>query len=286
MVYLMKRARFDVFLSLLSASSFVNTMCSNTQAFLVAMAVCMLTNVFALEEADPFAVKCQSWSDFNVVDFVQGTYTQGRQRTRNLPRLNCRGNCPADAVLHAAHCTVAGVGEDGRPSWKCQGNFAPSRRKYSLGDVRVECEGCTKPGDATVIQGSCALYYSVADGGSRGRRHNSYNDDSSLVSFVFFILFCMLVIYIARRLFCTPDYVMGTAAGTYPGAGAYVVHPTPYYYGGSGGFGTGMLTGLLMGEAIGSAHHHHNYNDTYDTSDNHGGGWSGGDGGFGGSDSV
>jgi hypothetical protein len=255
---------------------------------LIALGVVLITvGAAALDDNPP---KCLPWSGVTSVTFLEGQSTNTRRRTSNIPTLNCYGNCPADARLLAAQCQQTGVSDDGTPSWKCYPKFAPSRRHYSFGTIRVECEGCMRKGDDQIIQKSCVLYYSIMqDSGVMRHGHDHLpGADNSLSIFLMVLLICFVAL-VARKIFCSPTpQVMYDHYG-HPVATGYPVGGYPAYggYGGGGGFGTGMLTGFLIGDAL--SHHHHggSYGGGYDDAGYSGGGGGWGDGaGYGGSDAA
>eukprot|EP01062_Namystynia_karyoxenos_P061478 TRINITY_DN5377_c0_g1_i2.p2 TRINITY_DN5377_c0_g1~~TRINITY_DN5377_c0_g1_i2.p2 ORF type:complete len:331 (+),score=89.88 TRINITY_DN5377_c0_g1_i2:100-993(+) len=90
-----------------------------------------------------------------------------RVRTPSVPALQCTGSCFTGVLVEAAQCVAQGVDDSGRPQWKCQGRMTPG---YRFARVKVQCEGCSAPGDPLVRKGSCALRYSLARTGPlRGR---------------------------------------------------------------------------------------------------------------------
>jgi hypothetical protein len=239
---------------------------------------------------------------------LQPGMTMTRRRTANVPTLNCAGNCPTNAFLAGAQCTQTGVSDNGLPSWQCKGSFpgATRQERFSLGQVRVQCEGCKKAGDSRVVKGSCALTYSVQTqhrGYRRRGYHGSDREEMTTGDFVMlFIIIGSLVAccYFAAKRRRSSEYAyegvpVGPDGKPVQGGVHHHHHGGGGYGGGGGGFGTGMFTGFLMGDMMGrmSANSYggggYGGGGGYDDDFGGGGGggsWGGGDGGFGGMDSV
>lgn len=265
---------------------------------------------------------CIAMRDITSVHF-DASMTQARIRSPNVPRLQCVGNCPSEARLDGAMCTQVGSGDDGLPSWRCVPNFAPSPsgRRFGLGNIKVECEGCTKRGDPNVRTGSCSLRYSVVVGGA-GRsmgRSSAHHRGRAVTTTTHHVsegdvIFDFLVLVLLLAGCCGAVYAFGRRRGRqehypYPPAqyaygkdasGAPVmgtpIGPAYHSGGGGSGFGTGLVGGMLLGHMMshgGATHHYHHYDDDGygggggdDWGASDGGGWGGGGDGWGGSDSV
>lgn len=269
----------------------------------VVMAAAFSSAVSADDDFDP-TTQCTAWPQITALSFVPNQSTQTRRRTSNIPTLNCIGNCPSDARLDGAQCMQIGLSDLGTPSWKCIPNFASATRRYGFGTIRVECEGCLKKGDSTVVKGSCALFYSVVDmtarsKGSRGyNRHYSEASNVDIFGVVALLLFICVAVHLARKVFCNPAPRNVYTEQGYPVQGVPVGGAVHHHYGGGGGyggggFGTGMLTGLVVGDMLSRPHYAGGYGGGYDggyddsSSWGGGGGWGSSDGaGYGGGDSI
>ena len=284
------------------------------------------STIFALLVITAFATvalaaeqqQCVMMSDVSTLA-LENTKTTTRLRTGNVPKIQCVGNCPSDAAVSNVHCVRQGMDDMGNPTWRCVPEFAVSsqvtKRVYGLNNVRVQCEGCTKRGDPMVTAGSCVVQYGISELGRISSRHRGgghrQDQEGDIVGFIFFTVFALALLYIIvkgcrsssrqRR-----DAEEGAYSGVYPGipldAKGNPIHhghqpmqqTVHHHHGGGGGFGgggfgTGMLTGFLVGDAISHMGHHHDggYGGGYDD----GGGFSGGGGfgdggGFGGTDFV
>ena len=254
---------------------------------------------------------------------LENTKTTTRLRTGNVPKLQCVGNCPSEAAVSNVHCTRQGMDDLGNPTWRCVPEFAISsqvtKRVYGLKNVRVQCEGCTKKGDAEVTAGSCVVQFGISEIGHinprRGARGAIGQNDGDIVGIIFFFIFTLAMVYVlmiackSSKRHATEESSMYAGGGVYPGialdAKGNPIHnghyqPSQHHHhhhhgGGSGfgggGFGTGMMTGFLVGDAMGRMSHHHGggyggggYDDGGGA--DFGGGGFGDGGGFGGTDFV
>lgn len=90
--------------------------------------------------------------------FYKDALTAAR-RADAIPQLTCIGKACRLYQPEAIRCTnVGGSGND--VDWKCETDLPSSLR---LGQVRVSCEGWSKPGDSYVLQGSCGLEYRLVE---------------------------------------------------------------------------------------------------------------------------
>ena len=249
------------------------------------------------------ARKCTPLASISSLMFTQ-TLTANRERTANVPLLQCFGSCPSEAVLLGAHCMQQGLNDAGLPTWRCNPNFAPSGQRnvrYGLSNVRVECEGCSGSGDSNVAQGTCSLYYSVSTQtrAVRNNQHHSHYEGGGATAFE--LLFFIAVISLCclwRVGWCCNNQSPEYGVQTTPAYGVPVQNGNTVYnnYGGGfggSGFGTGMLTGYIIGDALSHrGGYGGGYGDYGGGGDEGGGGWSGGGwggsdgGGYGGSDSI
>jgi hypothetical protein len=276
------------------------------------LALLIVAVVTARAEATLDDDQCIPLSSITALSLQPGM-TSTRRRGPNVPTLNCVGNCPSNAFLAGAHCQQTGLSDNGLPSWKCSGSFpGESRReRFALSNVRVQCEGCKKAGDPTVVRGSCALTYQVRSNSYRSAGHGHYHA-SRQTDVADFIVFGLVLAAIFGCCYCASKrrsaaeyeygggYTTGVPLGPdgKPIPGASGVHHHHHHggggYGYGGGGGTGMLTGFMMGNMLGQMSGHSygggGYGDGgYGGGDD--GGWGGGgggwsDGGFGGTDSV
>eukprot|EP00756_Hemistasia_phaeocysticola_P001424 Hpha_TRINITY_DN11009_c0_g1::TRINITY_DN11009_c0_g1_i2::g.92630::m.92630 len=103
---------------------------------------------------------CVALSSITALTFEEGGVAR-RSRTPPVVSMSCVGNCEGGPRVTAAQCKRQGVDDGGSPQWECRGRFSPAIPPWGFGRVRVQCEGCTRPGDAYVTRGSCALQYSL-----------------------------------------------------------------------------------------------------------------------------
>jgi len=131
--------------------------------------------------------------------FYKDALTAAR-RTDAVPQLSCIGKACKLYQPEAIRCTnVGGSGND--VDWKCETDLPSSLR---LGQVRVSCEGWSKPGDSHVLQGSCGLEYRLVEVPKTLR--DDYTEGSSswakflnpekFLSTIFSILWISLFIFI------------------------------------------------------------------------------------------
>jgi len=90
--------------------------------------------------------------------FYKDTLTAAR-RADAVPQLSCIGKACRLFQPEAIRCTNVG-GSGNSVDWKCDADLPSSLR---LGQVRVSCEGWSKPGDSYVLQGSCGLEYRLVE---------------------------------------------------------------------------------------------------------------------------
>ncbi|KIY73941.1 DUF1183-domain-containing protein, partial [Cylindrobasidium torrendii FP15055 ss-10] len=95
-------------------------------------------------------------SDIKQLTFYKDRETIAR-RTDAVPQLQCVGNVCRTFEPEVVQCTNAG-GEGTDVDWTCE---AESPDILRFGKVEVGCEGWTQPGDAYVLEGSCALEYGL-----------------------------------------------------------------------------------------------------------------------------
>jgi len=100
----------------------------------------------------------------------KGVYANGR-RTRRVPQLQCIGGSAAGKFEpDQVACTKAFT--DGRDVyWKCEADMPDL---YKFGTTEVNCEGYNYPDDAYILEGSCALRYTL-DYTAKGLAHQAYN---------------------------------------------------------------------------------------------------------------
>ncbi|KAF9643587.1 DUF1183-domain-containing protein [Thelephora ganbajun] len=96
--------------------------------------------------------------DIPVLTFYKGALTAAR-RADAIPQLTCIGKACRLYQPEAIRCTNAG-GFGNNVDWKCEVDLPSALR---LGQVRVSCEGWSKPGDSHVLQGSCGLEYRLVE---------------------------------------------------------------------------------------------------------------------------
>lgn len=90
--------------------------------------------------------------------FYKGALTAAR-RADAIQQLTCVGKACKLYQPEAIRCTNLG-GSGNNVDWKCETDLPSSLR---LGQVRVSCEGWSKPGDSYVLQGSCGLEYRLVE---------------------------------------------------------------------------------------------------------------------------
>jgi len=90
--------------------------------------------------------------------FYKDALTVAR-RSDAIPQLTCIGGACKLYQPEAIRCTNLG-GSGVNVDWKCETDLPSSLR---LGQVRVSCEGWSRPGDSYVLQGSCGLEYRLVE---------------------------------------------------------------------------------------------------------------------------
>jgi len=175
--------------------------------------------------------------------FYKDALTAAR-RADAIPQLSCIGKACKLYQPEAIRCTNIG-GSGNNVDWKCEADLPSSLR---LGQVRVSCEGWSKPGDSYVLQGSCGLEYRLVEV-PKTLRDDYNNIPSSWASFfnpdkflstIFSILWIALLVYIAytfiRYLMVSREW--GGSRRPYPGNRGTGPRPGgPGYGGGSNWFG-------------------------------------------------
>jgi len=90
--------------------------------------------------------------------FYKDALTAAR-RSDAIPQLTCVGKACKLYQPEAIRCVNVG-GSEANVDWKCETDLPSSLR---LGQVRVSCEGWSRPGDSYVLQGSCGLEYRLVE---------------------------------------------------------------------------------------------------------------------------
>jgi len=175
--------------------------------------------------------------------FYKDALTAAR-RADAIPQLSCIGKACRLYQPEAIRCTNVG-GSGNNVDWKCEADLPSSLR---LGQVRVSCEGWSKPGDSYVLQGSCGLEYRLVEVPKALR--DDYTDIPSswasffnpdkLLSTIFSIIWIGLLVYIAytfiRYLMISREW--GGSQRPYAGNRGTGPRPRgPGYGGGSNWFG-------------------------------------------------
>jgi len=134
----------------------------------IVLLVTLILGALAAPEGDPgqglsspSAVPCIPMQSLTALTFTPGQIAI-RRRTAPVLTMQCQGDCPPQAQVLAVQCTNTGTNDLGSVQWKCEANISP--QTFQLASVHVQCEGCTRPGDTDVTQGSCQLQYSLMRG--------------------------------------------------------------------------------------------------------------------------
>ncbi|GAQ81016.1 hypothetical protein KFL_000680330 [Klebsormidium nitens] len=100
--------------------------------------------------------------DVQALTLQRGKTTTSR-RAQSTPQLTCLGG-PCEFEPETVHCE--NVGSDGMEvQWKCEADL-PKDIKFA--GTQVTCEGYAHPDDERVLEGSCALEYSLRRVGGGG----------------------------------------------------------------------------------------------------------------------
>lgn len=209
--------------------------------------------------------------DVQVLTLQKGKYTEAR-RSRRMHQLMCvGGTARCSFIPETVQCYNRGW--DGRTvNWECK---ADMDKKYSFGILEVSCEGYDHPDDDYILAGSCGLEFTinVADGAPRQRNFNPppypksmTPDDSELGSqSIFIIILVFGALFFIIYLFRSPRNAHEPSAPPPPPGFRpdFFGNPPPYDHGsgpscgpetraGDGpGFGTGFVSGGLLGYLFG-----------------------------------
>ncbi|XP_074604269.1 store-operated calcium entry-associated regulatory factor-like [Brevipalpus obovatus] len=219
--------------------------------------------------------------EIQVLTLRRGQKTTAR-RTSPMPQLSCvGGTARCSYIPETVQCYNRGW--DGRSvNWECK---AEMDKKYAFGILEVSCEGYDHPDDSYVLAGSCGLEYTIdlVDGSSYKPKANfhpppphiyknidSTSSESSIITIVIFIVliglfYCFCTGKMRRESYQSsqipsappppagfmpgfqeppPDYHSATY-GSHYGSTSPLTEPN------SPGFGTGLLTGGVLGYLFG-----------------------------------
>jgi len=171
--------------------------------------------------------------------FYKGALTSAR-RADAIPQLSCIGKACRLYQPEAIRCTNAG-GSGNSVDWKCEADLPSALR---LGQVRVSCEGWSKPGDSYVLQGSCGLEYRLVEVPKTLR--DDYTDEPSswttllhpdkFLSTIFTILWVSVLVFIAYTFIRHVIMSREWGRSRRPFAGNRGGAPRPWGPGSGGGF--------------------------------------------------